>query len=60
MKTSELEKLLKEQGARFKSHGTNQDVWENPLTGQTTRIWRHAKEVPKGTLQKIFKQLGLK
>lgn len=60
MKTSELEKLLKEKGARFKRHGTNHDIWENPLTGQETKIWRHAKEVPKGTLHAILKQLGLK
>ena len=34
MKTSELEKLLKLKGARFKRHGTNHDIWENPQTGQ--------------------------
>ncbi len=60
MKTTELEKLLSKKGARFKRHGTNHDVWENPLTGQETRIWRHAKEVPKGTLNKILKDLGYK
>lgn len=60
MKTSELEKLLKLKGARFKRHGTNHDIWENPQTGQETKIWRHAKKVPKGTVQTILKQLGLK
>ena len=60
MKISELEKLLKRKGARFKRHGTNHDIWENPQTGQETKIWRHAKEVPKGTVQAILKQLGLK
>ena len=60
MKTSELEKLLELKGARFKKHGKKHDVWENPQTGQETRIWRHAKEIPKGTVQAIFKQLGLK
>ena len=60
MKTSELEELLKRKGARFVRHGTNHDLWENPKTKQTTRIWRHAKEVPKGTLNKILKDLGYK
>lgn len=60
MKPSELEKLLKAKGARLKRHGSNHDIWENPLTGQETRIWRHAKEVPKGTCNAILKQLGLK
>ena len=60
MKTAELQKLLKALGAKFKRHGTNHDVWENPKSGQTTRIWRHAKEIPKGTLNQILKDLGYK
>ena len=60
MKTTELEKLLKRLGAKFLRHGTNHDVWINPNNHRTTRIWRHAKEIPTGTLQKIFKQLGYK
>lgn len=60
MKTSELKKLLERKGARFKKRNKKHDVWENPQTGQETRIWRHAKEVPNGTAQAILKQLGLK
>lgn len=60
MKTAELEKLLKKLGAKFLRHGTNHDVWINPKTRQTTRIWRHAKEVPSGTLNQILKDLGYK
>ncbi len=60
MKTAELKKLLKELGAEFLRRGTNHDIWINPENGKTTRIWRHAKEVPKGTLNQIFKDLGYK
>ena len=60
MKTSELEKLLKKLGAKFLRHGTNHDVWINPENQKTTLIWRHAKDVPSGTLNQIMKDLGYK
>ena len=58
MKTAELIKLLKQKGARFKRHGANHDIWENPLTGRETKIRRHAKEIPTGTARAILKQPG--
>jgi predicted RNA binding protein YcfA (HicA-like mRNA interferase family) len=30
------------------------------LDGRTTRIWRHAKDIPAGTLAEIEKQTGVK
>lgn len=60
MKTAELLKMLKRLGAEFKRHGTNHDVWINPQNGRTTRIWRHPKEIPPGTLNQILKDLGYK
>ncbi|MBR4152589.1 MAG: type II toxin-antitoxin system HicA family toxin [Selenomonadaceae bacterium] len=60
MKTSELKDLLEKLGAKFLRHGKSHDIWINPKTGDRTRIWRHAKEVPTGTLNQILKDLGYK
>lgn len=41
-----------ELGAKLQRNGTNHEIWINPKTGDRTRIWRHAKEVPTGTLNR--------
>ena len=60
MKRSELVKLLKRNGCYFAYNGTNHEVWHSDLTGKDFLLWRHAKEIPTGTLQKILKEAGIK
>ena len=60
IKVSELVKILRENGCRFIKHGGEHDEWASP-TGKKFRIPRHpSKEIPKGTLNKILKDAGLK
>lgn len=59
MKVSELERLLKSRGAYFDSHCGRHDRWK--FNGNETYLPRHkAKELPKGTCQKILNDLGFK
>ena len=61
MKASELTRFAKKHGCYIKRHGSEHDIWINPLTGKTARIPRHpAKEVATGTAHNIMKELGLK
>ena len=61
MTVSELLRKLKKHKCRFVEHGTNHDVWYSPITGKETQIPRHkSKEIPKGTLEEILKDMGLK
>lgn len=60
MKTSEFTTFLKSCGCYLLRHGANHDIWKNPETGDTTAVPRHgSKEMTKGTVQKIKKDLGL-
>ncbi len=58
MKWSELKKLLIKQGYVFDSHGKKHDVY---IKGNDKVIIpRHdSKEAPKGTYEKLKKQIGL-
>ena len=59
MKYSELKRLLKRYGAKFKAHLGSHDLWE--FNGLTTLIPRHDnQEVPSGTLNSILKGLDIK
>ena len=60
MKTSEMIKKLKEAGCIIIRHGGNHDVWRSPKTGKDFTVWRHSKEIPTGTANKIMKDAGLK
>lgn len=60
MKRSELIKLLKKNGCKFIEHGGNHDKFFSPATGKTFPVWRHAKDIPLGTIKAIFKQAGIK
>ncbi len=61
MKTSELIKLLKKNGCIFVEHGKEHDKWHSNKTGKDFRIPRHgSKEIPNGTVHRIFKDAGLK
>ena len=60
MKTSELIKLLKQAGFKKSGEGGNHTEFLNPTTGKKIYVWRHKKEVPTGTANKILKDAGLK
>lgn len=61
MKVSEFIKSIKKQGIKFKHHNTKHDVYINPKTGGIARVPRHkSKDLKKGTIDGILKQLGLK
>lgn len=61
MRINELTKLLKEKGCYCISNGRRHELWFSPMTGATFPVPRHgAKEVPKGTLNNILKQAGIK
>lgn len=60
MKTSELVKLLKKYGCYLVREGGNHQIYRSPITGNVIQVWRHAKEVPTGTVNKILKDAGIK
>ena len=60
MKTSELIKLLKNNGCYLVRHGANHDVWYSPVNQKTFLVDRHLqKEIKKGTLNAILKRAGI-
>lgn len=61
MKTTELVKLLKQNGCQFVGSRKKHDMWYSPHSDSVVMIPRHgAKEVPSGTLDGMLKQAGLK
>lgn len=62
MTPAELErKLKKETNCRFVEHRNGHAWWLNPETGEQFKISCHSsQEIPKGTLNSIFKSAGLK
>ena len=60
MKTSELLKLLKENGCYLVEHGKEHDKYYSPVTGKSFRIPRHKKEIATGTMNHILKDAGVK
>lgn len=62
MKTSELAKMLKKSKQCYiKDHGKEHDRWHSEITGKDFMVPRHpAKEIPKGTAERILKDAGLK
>lgn len=60
MKCSEITKLLRENSpSHFLKQGANHELWINTETNKTFTIPRHpAKEIKKGTAEKILKQGG--
>ena len=61
MKGSELERFLKKRGCHFLEEGTNHEVWYSKINSSEFMVPRHeGKEVPTGTVHKIFKDAGIK
>ena len=60
MKRSELIKILKMNGCKFLRSGGNHEIWINEV-GKKFPVARHdAKDIPTQTVNKIFKQAGIK
>ncbi len=62
MKYTELERLLKRNGCYDTGEQANgHPLWFSPKTGRVFRMSNHgSQEVPRGTLQQILKDAGLK
>lgn len=60
MKTSELKKILIENGCKFLREGGNHEYWIG-VNGNRFALPRHkGQEMKKGTVNGILKQAGLK
>jgi mRNA interferase HicA len=61
MKYSELKQILKQNGCHKDSEGANHEIWYSSITNNKFPVGRHDREdVPKGTLNAILKQSGIK
>jgi predicted RNA binding protein YcfA (HicA-like mRNA interferase family) len=59
MKTSEMIKLLKKAGCKKIRDGGDHEIWYSPITNKQFPVWRHGKEIPTGTAEKIKKEAGV-
>ncbi|MBQ7594591.1 MAG: type II toxin-antitoxin system HicA family toxin [Synergistaceae bacterium] len=60
MKRSELLRILKANGCYFVREGTNHEIWHSDITGNDFPVWRHSgRDIPPGTLRKIFREAGI-
>jgi predicted RNA binding protein YcfA (HicA-like mRNA interferase family) len=61
MRYSELVRRLRKLGCELYRQGAgSHEVWWNPRTKQRTVIARHpSREIPKGTLNGILRDLGI-
>jgi predicted RNA binding protein YcfA (HicA-like mRNA interferase family) len=61
MKYSELKRKLCKTGCYPLKEGGNHEIWYSPITDNIFPLGRHkGEEVPKGTLNKILKESGIK
>lgn len=60
MKPNEMDKLLKKNGFIVLRQNGSHRIYFNPDTNKTVVVPIHAKELKKGTEQKILKDAGLK
>jgi mRNA interferase HicA len=59
MKSSEFKRWLADQGATFRAGGKGSHL-KVELNGKTSILPMHSKELGKGLVEAIKKQLGLK
>lgn len=56
-----IRKIKKETNCYFLRDGANHEIWYNPNTKRKFQIPRHqSKEVASGTVNKIYKDAGLR
>lgn len=60
MNRSELWRILKRNGCKIVEHGSRHDIVYSPITDTVFPLWRHSKEMRKGTVEAILKQAGIK
>lgn len=60
LKTSELLKLLNQNGIKLVRHGKRHDIYYSPITGIKFEVPRHKTEIKTGTLNSILSDAGLK
>jgi len=61
MTYGELKRKVKKNNCKFDHEGASHEMWKNLTTGKLFPIGRHdTQEVPKGTLNSILKDAGLK
>jgi len=61
MRTTELERKLKDAGCYFLRHGKRHDHWFSPITGKMFPVPRHGpKEIPNGTVNRIRQEAGIR
>ena len=61
MRYTELFRILKDHGCEIERHGSSHDIWRSPISGRVFPVGRHgSQEVPKGTLNSILKEAGIK
>ncbi|KAA6346132.1 hypothetical protein EZS27_006354 [termite gut metagenome] len=61
MKYSELKRILIQNECYLMKEGGNHEIWYSPITDNIFPFGRHkGEDVPKGTLNKILKESGIK
>jgi len=61
VKYSELKKKLTKEGCYKTEEDSRHELWFSPKTNKVFPVGRHnSEDVPKGTLNSILKQSGLK
>ena len=58
MNKRKLETHLRTHGCELHHNGAKHDMWHKPATGAQATVPRH-KEIPKGTVRSICKQLDV-
>lgn len=60
MKTRDFEKLLKQHGFKALRQAGSHKTYYNPDTHKQLVVPIHSREIPKGILNKMMKQAGLR
>lgn len=57
--TSELIRRLKAAKFKLAKHGKKHDLYVDP-GGREIYVWRHSREIPRGTYERILHDAGIK
>ena len=61
MTWGEVERKLRKAGCKFVGQDKKHAVYYSPMTGKESQIPRHSsKEAATGTVEKVFKRMGVK
>ena len=59
MTPKEIIKILEERGFALKRINGSHHIFQHPISKKITVVPLHKKDLPKGTLNAIFKQSGI-